>query len=365
MAWFLWVEVPVFEASLQARLEVSERIYRVDVPMSGRVVAAHLSLDRRVEEGELLLELDTEALRLQIAEERVVIATLEEEVLFIEKEIVAEEEALKRTQEANSFALEEAQALQQESAVVRALDEEEANRSAKLRAQGHVTELEYLRAKAELEKQTWTLEARRIQAVRVRKDWARDDADRRARIESLRRRKVEINGERRRLEVTCARLEVEVEKHNIRAPIAGRIGSLRHLRAGALVSAEETVATLVPEGGVRIVAMFAPAAALGRIQPGQVGFLRLDGFPWTQFGTVVGRVTAVGRETDDGRVQVELSVEKSVTTQVELIPVEHGLPGVLEVEVERVSPATLVLRTAGKRLSAPLQKPRGGKETES
>jgi membrane fusion protein (multidrug efflux system) len=34
-----------------------------------------------------------------------------------------------------------------------------------------------------------------------------------------------------------------------------------------------------------------------------------------------------------------------------LIPLQHGLPGKLEVEVERISPAALVLRSVGKLLA--------------
>ena len=37
------------------------------------------------------------------------------------------------------------------------------------------------------------------------------------------------------------------------------------------------------------------------------------------------------------------------------IPLQHGLPGTVEVEVERVSPATLVLREVGKHLGVPPQ----------
>jgi membrane fusion protein (multidrug efflux system) len=35
------------------------------------------------------------------------------------------------------------------------------------------------------------------------------------------------------------------------------------------------------------------------------------------------------------------------------VPLQHGLPGSVEVEVERASPAALTLRTAGQLLTAP------------
>ena len=52
-------------------------------------------------------------------------------------------------------------------------------------------------------------------------------------------------------------------------------------------------------------------------------------------------------ERADGRVRVELSVEPA---SVPHVPLQHGLPGTLEIQVERATPAALVLRYAGRLL---------------
>ena len=57
----------------------------------------------------------------------------------------------------------------------------------------------------------------------------------------------------------------------------------------------------------------------------------------------------VGSEAQDGLIRVELDVEPLDDS----LPLEHGLPGTIEVEVERISPAALVLRSAGKLLDRP------------
>src|SRR5204862_4061883 len=93
-----------------------------------------------------------------------------------------------------------------------------------------------------------------------------------------------------------------------------------------------------------------PQAALGRIAPGQQAKMRLDGFPWTEYGAVPAVVTRVASEVRDGMVRVELAIDGSQPTR---IPLQHGLPGSIEVTVERIAPAALVLRTAGRMLSAP------------
>ena len=77
--------------------------------------------------------------------------------------------------------------------------------------------------------------------------------------------------------------------------------------------------------------------------------MKLDGFPWTQYGTLPIRVHRVGTEPRSGVVRVELSIPESARFPV---PVEHGLPGAVEIEVDRLSPFALVLRAAGRRLSS-------------
>ena len=66
-------------------------------------------------------------------------------------------------------------------------------------------------------------------------------------------------------------------------------------------------------------------------------------------------MSRLASEVRAGRVRVELDVLPSDTE----VPLQHGLPGTLEVEVERTSPLVLVLRAAGKMInSAPPPEPR-------
>src|SRR5205823_13229249 len=95
---------------------------------------------------------------------------------------------------------------------------------------------------------------------------------------------------------------------------------------------------------------FNPPEAVGRIQPGQRARMRLEGFPWTQFGSVSATVTNVASEIRDHHIRVELRVDPNPNARVRL---QHGLPGSVEVQVERISPASLVLRMVGRYLAAP------------
>ena len=72
-------------------------------------------------------------------------------------------------------------------------------------------------------------------------------------------------------------------------------------------------------------------------------------FPWAEFGTLSATVHRVAQEVREGKVRVELRIEPESTFRSKL---QHGMPGSLEIAVERTSPASLVLRMAGQLLTA-------------
>ena len=108
---------------------------------------------------------------------------------------------------------------------------------------------------------------------------------------------------------------------------------------------------MVPAGGLRVVADFPPASAVGRIRPGQTAQVRLTGFPSAQYGVLPAVVSRVAAEARDGTIRVELAARPGQRSH---LPLQHGLPGTVEVEVDRLSPAALVLRTVGKLLGRPV-----------
>jgi membrane fusion protein (multidrug efflux system) len=166
------------------------------------------------------------------------------------------------------------------------------------------------------------------------------------RIARLEREAVELTGEGEVAAAAIRRLEREVAERLVRAPIAGRIAEVGAVRAGTVIAAGEKLCAVVPEGAPRAVAKFSPSV-VGRLKPGQAARLRIDGFPWTQFGAVSATVERIDTEPREGLVRVELAL---VPVSTSAIPLEHGLTGAAEVEVERAAPIVLALRAAGQFL---------------
>jgi hypothetical protein len=99
----------------------------------------------------------------------------------------------------------------------------------------------------------------------------------------------------------------------------------------------------------QIVASF-PPSALGHIRPGQAAQLRLDSFPWPQYGAIPATIASIASAIDAGQVQVMLAIRQDAPAD---IPLQPGLTGTVEVETGQISPAELILRAAGQLLSTP------------
>jgi membrane fusion protein (multidrug efflux system) len=263
---------------------------------------------------------------------------------------MAEEEAQRQERQAARLVLDEARARHHEAEVAARTAKEEAEIYIRVQKRGLASQLDFLRVTSEAPKRRAAADALRVAISRLEGEQRTKESDRTARLERLKREAGQLTGQIAEAEAAIARPTYELTKRLIQSPVAGRIGEVANVQVGALVREGEKLGAIVPPGTLKVIADFLPATALGRIHPGQPARLRLAGFPWTQYGAVGARVMEVASELRDERVRVDLTVDTDAASP---IPFQHGLPGTVEVEVDRVAPATLVLRTAGLLLAGP------------
>jgi membrane fusion protein (multidrug efflux system) len=343
LAWLFLARVVRYETSDSARLEVGRAAHRVEAPVEGKVSAVHLALGAEVEAGEALLQLDDGPLRLDLDEKRARLAASAAQLEPLRAQIAADQQALRETQEAGRSEVDEARARVREADAVARRDETEAERTGRLRREGLASEADAARVAAEAQARRAAAEAQQIGVLRIDAAQRNRGSVLRAEIARLGREATALEGEALALQAAIEALLGAVAQRRIVAPIAGRIGEIAELRAGAYVRGGALVATIVPRGELRVVAAFAPAV-VGRLRAGQPARVRLDAFPWTEYGAVRAAVASVATEGQNGGIRVELAIEPSPASA---IPMQHGLAGVAVIEVERVSPATLLLRAAG------------------
>jgi multidrug resistance efflux pump len=350
MIWFFLARVSVYAVTNKADLEVDRAAHPVESAVSGRVVATHLSLDQEVKAGDILVELDSGAQQFQLSEEKTQLAGANPQIHSREEEIASEEKALAQDQQAAKDALEEARAHYREAEAAAQFAQAEAERLRKMYNAGVVAELDLNRSVADAQQRRAAADSLHYAVVRLEGEQRTRTNERQAHIEQLTGELNKLRGDRATAGVTIERLQDEVDRRWIRAPIDGKLGEVAPLRIGAVVHEGEKLAAVIPEGKLRVVANFDPPAALGRIRPGQHARLRLEGFPWAQYGSVSATITNVASEIRDGSIRVEMALDSNSDSR---IPLQHGLPGSVEVEIETLSPANLVLRTAGSLLAGP------------
>ncbi len=349
LGWFVLARISLYEVSSAARLEMDRAVHPVVALVDGVVVRTRVTLGQDVKEDEGLVELNSEQQRLQLDEERTRLAALAPQLDSLHQEIAAEEQAVRDAQKGARAALDGARVQLHEAETTAQFAAAQGERFARLYSEGQLSEVDYLRSKAEIEKSKAGAEALRLSVDREEQDQRKQESERRARLERLRGEASAIEGKAGTSTATIQRIEYEIQRRYIRAPATGRVGEVAKLEVGSFVAAGEKVAAVIAPGHLKVVADFVPSGTLGRVRTGQPAQLRLDGYPWAQYGSVPATVSVVASEVRDGRVRVEFEVQPDPGSPIRL---EHGLPGSIEVLVERISPARLVLRFLGQLLTA-------------
>jgi multidrug resistance efflux pump len=342
--WAVSANVQVLAVSADARLEAVSASQPISAPVAGRVTESLLFVGRAIAIGDLLVVLDHRSQTLELDEIETVSDALSARLAAARNEVLAYEQSLSDGLGAARAAVEEAGALKRAADVKARFDLEIADFYEDLNESGHAARIEMIRIAADAAQSGAEADATRLAIERLEWDWQRQNSDTRAELEHARSVVAELEGAVVTNAAASDRVRYEIDRRHIRSHTSGRIGQVSDVRVGMVVNAGDRMGDIVPEENLHIVARFAPADALGRIQPGQQARMRLHGFPWTQYGTAVATVASVGSELCEGMIRVELSVLALPDIPN---PTTHGLPGTVEIEVERVSPATLMLRSTG------------------
>jgi multidrug resistance efflux pump len=348
--WFVEAVVSVYEVSRTARVEAETASHEIDAPVAGRVVRSALGLGQTVRAGDMLVELEADRYRLERDSALTEMRVLQPQVEALRRELVEEEGAVRGEGQVAASAAQEERAKQRASEALAQQKTDERSQLEALRERQAVSALETARTAAEAQQHRAESDAHTAALGRLGSEKGLRLATRRGNVARLQQEVARLDGQRQVAEAKVRLLDQEIALRVVRAPISGRVESVVDLRPGSVVDEGARLASVVPSGRLRAVAFYDPATSVGRVRVGQRARLRLLGFPWTKYGSVPAVVTGVGSEPRDGQVRVELLLAPSPGGR---IPLQHGLPATVEVEVERVSPASLVLDAAGRFLTRP------------
>ena len=355
-AWSVWMfrgSVDIYASSSQARLEVTGLPHRVSTREAGRIVTLNVGLGRAVTVGEALLELDTsvEVRRLEEASMRV--TTLEPRAAALRGQIAAAEASRASHWALNASAIDRAKVELAQAETVFSRQEKLGAMAQRLNDEQLLSHGDRLKAEGELADSKLKVAQARAEISRLIASQTYDDRQEASRIADLAQKLAEIEAERSADVTQVETARAEIERRTVRAPATGKLGNISPLQIGDVLKAGDVIATVIPPDEVHVVAELAPQDAFGRVLPGQNARVRVSGFAWTQYGMLDAVVTRVANEPHDGTARVELVLREGAPHG---IPVQHGLPGSVDIEVERVTPWTLLLRSAGS-IATPAQPP--------
>jgi len=322
-AWFVSARVAVYEVSDSARLEADRAAHPIDAPVDGRIVAVHWQLGQRVAAGDVLVELEANEQRYLLQEEQAQAAALPGQIAALRQQIVAARKMIEDGRSTLRATLAEARARGAEAASAARLAENDAQRQEKLHASGLIPEADLAKFRSAAEQRRAASRALALALDRMAWEAKNTESERQEKLADLERQFALLTGQAATTGPAGQRLGRDVELRTVRAPVAGRVGEVVPLRVGSVAALGDRLGSVVPQGGLRVVAEFLPEAAVGRVRQGQRARVRLIGFPANQYGLLAATVDRVASEAEGGRIRVELAAHPDRRSR---LPLEHGLP---------------------------------------
>jgi len=87
------------------------------------------------------------------------------------------------------------------------------------------------------------------------------------------------------------------QKYVLKSPISGRVQFLKFYRDGQYVQSSENVFTIVPEDSNVLGQMTLPAWGAGKVRVNQEVIIKLDNYPYMEYGSIKGIVSSIAMTT--------------------------------------------------------------------
>jgi membrane fusion protein (multidrug efflux system) len=347
-AWCIWFfrgRVRVTVSVANARIEAAQVGHPLQAPVGGYLIRVLGQLGARVHEGDVVFELDGSTEEREHNKNLTEQRALQAQTAALKQEIRAVESALAAQSDATQVYVAEAELRKREAEELARFREEQRSQKLDLANAGLLSQADLAQSTADATQQRTEAETRAVAAERIRADQHVSRAERMEKLASLRGDTASLEGKLLTLGTELAEIDYRREQRRVRAPVDGSLGEMVPVTVGSFVHQGDTLGTVIPGGDLRIVANLPPEDAFGRVHAGQRARMRLAGFPWTQYGALTARVTRVAEEVRDGLVRVELAIIES------RVPLQHGLNGSIEIEIERAAPSALLWRASGRALT--------------
>ena len=133
----------------------------------------------------------------------------------------------------------------------------------------------------------------------------------------------------------------QLEQRFLRAPVGGTILSLNLSNIGEVVKAGQTLAEIAPQGSTLVLSARLPNKEAGFVEEGMAVKVKLDAYPFQDYGIISGTVTSISSDTKSDkelgeiyRVKVNLDRDH-ITQEGETIKFKAGQTATAEIVIRR------------------------------
>jgi len=179
----------------------------------------------------------------------------------------------------------------------------------------------------------------------------------------VRRTQIEAQQKAQQLEVEKTQLKAKIAENQnllstakaklkqrfLYAPVSGIVSSLNILNIGEVVQPGQTLAEIAPENTPLVLSASLPNQEAGLVKVGMPVQVKLDAFPYQNYGIFTGKVLSISPDTKPDqqlgpvyRVQVSLD-RSSVTANHQTIPLKAGGTATAEIILRRRRIADILL----------------------
>ena len=294
--WCVWLatgRITVQTVARSARFEAEDPPLSLQSSIDGEVEFADLRLGREVKAGDLLIKLKTGKLEYTKNDQKIHLADTEATLKILDEQLEIEKRARDTAIALGKQSEAAGQAKARVAAVASQNETEQAEMIAKQAAAQVASAIEKLKSSGSAAVSKASVQAALQQAVLDGSAGKNAAMSHEIAVQTLKLTISKTQTEREVLKNNLAVTNFEIDRCYIRATIAGTLAEISPLATGQRVTASSRLATIVPPTKLRVVASFSPQEAVGRVRPGQHVVLRVDNYPWAQYGTVdavVGKV---------------------------------------------------------------------------
>ena len=105
----------------------------------------------------------------------------------------------------------------------------------------------------------------------------------------------ELKYEIKQLQANIKEIEFNEDTTNLKSPVSGRVFNLKSISTGYAATLGETLLNIVPDGEVEA-KIYISNRDIGFVKPNMEAEIRVDAFPFTQYGSIKGKVLSIGDE---------------------------------------------------------------------